>query len=183
MIFADNPRAYKQKIRLFGKTRGSGESIWDIKAKTGFVSPELHQYFPKRLNTIDVICSGLFDSEGLYTQPSGYHLKLVRHWLTTIHKEKLAEIPFDNLSSSHQRMVLIIRALIKRPPLLIFDEPFQGFDAGNLSLFKQLLNEIAKDSNCTILFISHFRDEIPDNFRNEIRLNAGEIEYSGHVLN
>lgn len=183
MIFADNPKAYKQPVKLFGKPKGSGESIWDIKAKTGFVSPELHQYFPKRLKTLDVICSGLFDTEGLYTKPAGFHLKLARHWLASIHKEKMAEIPFDHLSSSQQKMVLIIRALIKKPPLLIFDEPFQGFDQNNLNLFKELLGKIASDTNCTMVFISHFRDEIPENFNREIRLINGEIEYTGQILN
>ncbi|MBN1924829.1 MAG: ATP-binding cassette domain-containing protein, partial [Prolixibacteraceae bacterium] len=159
-----------------------GESIWDIKAKTGFVSPEMQQYFPTRLKALDVVCSGFFDSEGLFMKPSGFHQKLARQWLSYIGIENLSEKPFNHLSASQQRMVLIVRALVKKPPLLLLDEPFQGLDTNNLFLFKQLLNKIALDQNCTMVFISHFRDEIPENFTNEICLNKGKVEYNGSLV-
>src|SRR5688572_13384763 len=70
LITADNPKAYANSIFLFGKKRGSGESIWDIKKKIGFISPELHLFFDQGTSCFDVIASGLFDTIGLFRQLS-----------------------------------------------------------------------------------------------------------------
>lgn len=179
LIFADNPKAYRCDIRLFGKQKGSGESIWDIKNKIGFVSPEMHQYLPARQKVNDVICSGFFDSEGLYIRPTSYQRNMAAQWLKLVGLMQLNEMLFETLSASAQRMVLVIRALVKNPPLVILDEPFQGLDPQNIRIMKNLLNGIANNTNCTMIFVSHFEDEIPDAFNLELKLNNGEMEYIG----
>jgi molybdate transport system ATP-binding protein len=176
MIFADNPRAYGCDVSLFGKKRGSGESIWDIKKKIGFISPELQQYLPKHQKAVEVICSGLFDSEGLYIRPTSYHLSIARQWLLLVGDAEWAEKLFGELSASAQRIVLIIRTLIKNPPLLLLDEPFQGMDPENIHKITNLLQQISEKTNCSMVLTTHFRDEIPTFFDREIRLKNGEIE-------
>lgn len=179
MIFADNPRAYQCDIRLFGKQKGSGESIWDIKDQIGFVSPEMHQYLPGKQKVNDVICSGFFVSEGLYKKPTSYLRNLAAQWLNLAGLKELNEMPFENLSASAQRMVLVLRSLVKNPPLILLDEPFQGLDPNNIERMKMLLNTIAENTNCAMIFVSHFEDEIPEAFNLELKLNNGEMEFIG----
>ncbi|MFA9392280.1 MAG: ATP-binding cassette domain-containing protein [Prolixibacteraceae bacterium] len=181
MIFADNPKAYQCDIRLFGKQKGSGESIWDIKNRIGFVSPEMHQYLPGKQKVNDVICSGFFVSEGLYQQPTSFQRNLAAQWLNFIGLKHLNEVPFGTLSASAQRMVLILRSLVKNPPLILLDEPFQGLDPNNIERMKTVLKNIAQNTNCAMIFVSHYSDEIPEGFNLELRLNSGEIEYIGKI--
>ena len=68
LITADNPQAYANEIYLFDKRRGRGESIWDIKKRIGYVSPELHLYFESFTTAFDVVASVSFDTVGLFLQ-------------------------------------------------------------------------------------------------------------------
>lgn len=177
MIFADNPKAYACDISLFGKPKGSGESIWEIKEQIGFVSPEMHQYLPPRQKVSDVLCSGFFSSEGLYRKPTTFQRNLAQQWLNTVGLKTISEHAFGTLSASVQRMVLVLRTLVKNPPLLLLDEPFQGLDPVNIQIMKNLLNAIARQTTCAMIFVSHFEDEIPEAFNLELRLNKGEIVF------
>lgn len=64
LVCADNPQSYACDITLFGRKRGSGESIWEIKKHIGYVSPEMHRAYLKNLPAIDIVASGLHDSVG-----------------------------------------------------------------------------------------------------------------------
>jgi molybdate transport system ATP-binding protein len=175
LIFGDNPKAYGCNIRLFGKQKGTGESIWDIKSRIGFVSPELHQYLPHRLSVIDAICSGFWEAEGSFKSPSGYQRDVARRWLKTLHYEAIENRLFGELSTSAQRIILMIRTLVKNPPLLILDEPFQGLDATHIRLLKDLLNQIAKESNCAMVFVTHITEELPECFTLHLKLEEGAV--------
>jgi molybdate transport system ATP-binding protein len=175
LIFADNPKAYGCNIRLFGKQKGTGESIWDIKARIGFVSPELHQYLPQHQSVIDVICSGFSEAEGTFKNPTGYQRDVARRWLKTLNYAEIAGKLFGELSTSSQRIVLLLRTLIKNPPLLILDEPFQGLDAARVRLLKNLLNRIAGESNSAMIFVTHIPEELPECFSLHLKLKEGVV--------
>ncbi len=175
LIFGDNPKAYGSNIRLFGKMKGSGESIWDIKAKIGFVSPEFHQYLPQNQSVTDVICSGFSEAESSFRTPSGYQRDVARRWLKTLDYDKIGNRLFGELSTSAQRIVLLIRTLVKNPPLLILDEPFQGLDHSHVRLLKDLLNLIAGESDCAMIFVTHIPDELPECFTNHLKLKDGRV--------
>ncbi len=174
-IFADNPKAYGCNIRLFGKQKGTGESIWDIKAKMGFVSPELHQYLPQNQRVIDVICSGFNETESSFKKPTGYQYDLARRWLKCLNYAAIGNRLFGELSTSAQRIVLFIRTLVKNPPLLILDEPFQGLDKTHIRMLKDLLNQIAAGSNCAMVYVTHLPDELPECFSFHLQLNNGMV--------
>ena len=61
--------SYACDISLFGRKRGTGESIWEIKKHIGYVSPEMHRAYLKNLPAIEIVASGLHDSIGLYKRP------------------------------------------------------------------------------------------------------------------
>jgi molybdate transport system ATP-binding protein len=175
LIFGDNPKAYGCNIRLFGKQKGTGESIWDIKAKIGFVSPEFHQYLPQNQLVIDVICSGFNEAEGSFKSPTGYQRDVARQWLKSLHYTAIGDRLFGELSTSAQRIVLFLRTLVKNPPMLILDEPFQGLDAAHIRLFKDLLNRIAAASNCAMVFVTHIPEELPECFNLHLKLKDGVV--------
>ena len=172
IITGDNPKCYVNKLRIFGKTRGSGESIWEIKKNMGIVSPALHRDHRIPGSALHVILSGLFDSIGLYKKVSDAEIKTATQWLSWLSLAPKSGTPFRQLSFAEQRLILIGRALIKRPKLLILDEPSQGLDDDNRNNLLDLLEDIADRKLSTILFVSHRQDEHRSIFTNQIPLDS-----------
>ena len=159
LISGDNPKAYNQDITLFDKKKGSGESVWDIKKKIGYFSSEYLRGF-QRLHSIEkMIISGFFDSIGLYKIPSERQIMLADQWLKVLDMFQIKDNSFLSLSVGHQHLVLIARAMVKHPPLLILDEPTNGLDDYDAALFSKLINKIASESNTAILYVSHRKEE------------------------
>lgn len=159
LISGDNPKAYNQDIILFGVKKGSGESVWDIKRKIGYFSSEFLRGF-ERLHSIEnMIISGFYDSIGLYKIPTDRQVMLAGDWLRLLDLYQVKNKSFLSLSIGHQRLVLIARAMVKHPPLLILDEPTNGLDDQDAELFSKLVNKIASESNTAILYVSHRKEE------------------------
>lgn len=175
LINGDNPQAYANDIILFDKKRGTGESIWDIKSKIGFVSPELHQYFPGDNNCLQVIESGYYDTLGLFRPSQNAKADTALSWMKALEIDKYARTLLKNIPASAQRLCLLARALIKNPDLLIFDEPCQGLDEHQQMHFKQVVNAICNLSDVTLIYVTHYQHEIPDSVTKVLRLNKGEV--------
>lgn len=173
LINGDNPQAYSNDIILFGRKRGSGESIWDIKKEIGYVSPEFHQYFPKYQNPLQIILSGLFDTVGLFRKPTEKQVTIATKWLELFDLAKGKQQPFWRLSPDQQRLCLLARALIKNPKLLILDEPVQSLDTVQRDFFKAVIDHIHHSSHTTILYVSHYTDDIPSCVTRTITLSEG----------
>ncbi|OBS12170.1 ABC transporter [Elizabethkingia miricola] len=173
LINGDNPQAYSQQIYLFGKKRGSGESIWDIKKKIGFVSPELYNFFDRNTTVEQAIGSGFFDTIGLFRKLNEQQALKVKEWLSFFSLEDKATKLLSFLFGGEQRLVLIARALIKDPVMLALDEPFQGLDDSQISTIINLLEQIHQNSDISMLFISHYDDEIPSCVKHILELNKG----------
>lgn len=159
MITGDNPKAYGVDLFLFGRKKGSGESVWEIKKKIGYFTSPMTELF-QRNNTVEqMVISGLLDTVGLYRKATGRQLELAGQWLRAVGIDHLKDTSFLKLSQVHQRMVLIVRAMIKHPPLLILDEPSTGLDDHSASLLTELINKIASESNTAIIYVSHRKEE------------------------
>ena len=161
LINADNPQAYAHDIELFGRPRGSGESIWDIKRRIGFVSPELHRAFRVDAPALDIVTSGHFDTEGLFRKPSGQQRESARRWMEEFGIGTLAERPFLRLSSGEQRLCLVARAFVKDPPLYILDEPLQGLDEPQRRRAKMLIDRHCGAPGKTLVMVTHYPEEYP----------------------
>jgi len=175
LINGDNPQAYANDIVLFDKKRGTGESIWDIKKKIGFVSPELHQYFPTENSCLQVIESGYYDTLGLFRPGQKAKADTALSWMQALEIDKYARNLLKNVPASVQRLCLLARALIKNPDLLIFDEPCQGMDAHQQLHFKNIVNAICDMSNVTLIYVTHYQQEIPDSVTKVLRLEKGKV--------
>lgn len=180
LITADNPQAYANELYLFDQRRGSGESIWDIKKRIGFVSPELHLYFERGTSCFDVIASGLFDTIGLFKRLTIAQQQQVNTWIEILQLPSLQHRPLFQLSLGQQRMVLLARALVKNPPLLILDEPCQGLDDEQTGYFKQLLNQLCQTFNTTLLYVSHYSKDRPACITHVATLENGSMVVTGN---
>ena len=155
MITGDNPKAYRQDIMLFGKKKGSGESVWEIKKQIGYCNAAMTQQFARLDSIQNMVLSGFYDQIGLYTQPSELQIKTAQDWLKVLGLFELKNKPFMFLSLGQQRMIMVARAMVKHPPLLILDEPTAGLDDQNVMIFTALINKIATESQTAILYVSH----------------------------
>ncbi len=159
MVFGDHPQCYSNDIVQFGRPRGSGESVWQIKQHIGMVSSALHLQYRVNCSALEVVLSGFYDSIGLYEQPSVDHIQQARQWLEVLGITHLAKSQFRSLDYGQQRLLIIARALAKRPALLILDEPYQGLDFFGRLLIKAAIELIAREKLSQILYVSHYQDD------------------------
>lgn len=163
LVTGDHPQGYSNDLTLFGRRRGSGETIWDIKKHIGYVSSSLHLEYRVSTNVRNVILSGYFDSIGIYQAVSDKQHKLVQNWLDILGIDKrTADAPFHSLSWGQQRLALIVRALVKHPTLLILDEPLQGLDPLNRQLVRRFVDVLISEGATQLLFVSHHAEDAPD---------------------
>ena len=170
LVCADNPQSYACNITLFDQKRGQGESIWDIKKHIGYVSPEMHRAYNRDMPAIRIVASGLKDSVGLYVKPSEDDYSICRKWMRIFGIEHLAERTFLKLSSGEQRLVLLARAFVKDPELLILDEPLHGLDAQYGALVKDIIDTFCQRRNKTLIMVTHYEENLPQCITNSIYL-------------
>ena len=163
LVTGDHPQGYSNDLTLFGRRRGSGETIWDIKKHIGYVSSSLHLDYRVSTNVRNVILSGFFDSIGIYQAVSDKQHKLAQEWLDILgFDSRTADAPFHSLSWGQQRLALIVRALVKHPTLLILDEPLQGLDPLNRQLIRRFVDVLIGEGKTQLLFVSHHAEDAPD---------------------
>jgi molybdate transport system ATP-binding protein len=161
LVLADNPQAYANHVEVLGRRRGGGESIWELKGRIGWVSPEIHAYHPAGALALDVVASGFFGSLGL-------------HAALEPDRAALAE-----LSHGMQRLVFVARALVADPPLLVLDEPCQGLDAQARARVLAAVDGAVREGRSTLLYVTHQADELPGSITHVLELEAGRAVRSG----
>lgn len=198
LITADNPQSYQNEIYLFDKKRGSGESIWDIKRKIGYISPELHLYFQRSPNyteaisissgkkdlsgysapvisCFEAVASGFGDQIGSSGKISTVQEKQINCWLDLLGISNVGRKSLYALPLGEQRLVLLARAMVKNPPLLILDEPCQGLDEDQIYRFKKVVDAICIGLNKTLIYVSHYDEDIPGCVDKVLKLENGSV--------
>lgn len=170
LVCADNPQSYACNIELFGRKRGTGESIWEIKRHIGYVSPEMHRAYLKDLPAIDIVASGLNDSVGLYVRPRPEQRAICEFWMDIFGIAGLKDRTFLKLSSGEQRLCLLARAFVKDPELLILDEPIHGLDDRNRQLVREIISAFCHRKDKTMIMVTHYSEELPDVITNSLFL-------------
>ena len=155
MITGDNQKAYGQDIKLFGLKKGNGESVWDIKKHIGYFTPAMTDKFRGYHTLENMLISGIHDSIGLYIKPTEIEKRLAAKWLQLLNLTAKKNSYFHQLSTSEKRLLMVARAMIKHPPLLLLDEPTAGLDDYDAALFISLVNKISKESDTALIFVSH----------------------------
>ena len=155
LVTGDHPQCYTNDIFVFGMQRGGGESIWDIKQHLGYVSSALQWEYTVSVSVRNTIISGFYDSIGIYQKYTDIQASIADSWLRLLGMEARSGQPFNQLSFGDQRLVLIARAMVKHPPLLLLDEPCLGLDDLNRQLVLALIEKICAASETTVLYVNH----------------------------
>lgn len=161
MVVGDHPQAYQPGLRILGTPRGSGESIWDIKKHFGLVGSDLQRRQLSSCTGLAVVCSGFYDTIGLYQEVPRDRLNLARDFLELFGLEALGKRYVDEMSYGELRLLLILRALVKAPQALMLDEPTQGLDDRQRGRVHELIEAIMEKTPCQILLVSHDPEERP----------------------
>jgi molybdate transport system ATP-binding protein len=175
LILGENLQAYANEIYLFGRKKGSGENVWDIKKNIGFISSELQARYPRHLSAFDVVCSGFFDSIGLYRLCSDEQKDMARRWIDTLGVADLADQKFGQLSHGQCQLVLIARAMVKSPVLLMLDEPCDGLDIANRDKLLKLLDIIGENTDTNLIYVTHHQAETLPCITHVLVLDRGKI--------
>jgi molybdate transport system ATP-binding protein len=181
LILGENLQAYANEIFLFGKRKGSGESIWEIKRKIGFVSQELQRQYRKKLRGIDVVFSGFYDSIGLYRSCTAKQRTEAWKWVRILGLGDLVEKNFERLSYGQRQLLLIARAMVKSPLLLILDEPCDGLDQDNRKRLLNIVEQIGSRTETDLIYVTHHEAEIMPCITHLMRMKEGRITKSGRV--
>jgi molybdate transport system ATP-binding protein len=174
LVLGENPQAYANELYLFDRKRGSGESIWDIKKQIGFVAPELSRFFPSNQTCLKVVLSGLFDTMGLFKKVSPEQEELGMNWLAIFHLESVANQLLRQQSLENQRFIMLARALIKNPDLLILDEASQGMDDLQRIKFRAMVDLVSGMIPVSMIYVSHYEEDIPKCVDRIFRLKKGK---------
>ncbi len=174
LILSDNPQAYANDIILFGQEKGSGETIWDLRKHIGVVSADLQASYKGKTKVFEVVCSGFHNSVGLYRNCGPFESKLADLWLKLTRLDKYANKAFDQLSYGQRQLVLIARAMVKNPLLLLLDEPFDGLDYWNRARLLEMIDFIGGRTSSTLILTTHREDEIPGCVQNVLYLKKGK---------
>ena len=180
LVTGDNHKAYGQDITLFGIRRGSGESIWDIKQKYGQLDNQLHLNFVRGMKAVEVVVSGFFDTIGLYDDWGDRQLETAEQWLAALGLSGYSRDAFDTLSFGIQRMVLLARAMVKSPAILLLDEPTLGMDGHHRQLMLRAIDHIADNCDTQVIFVSHSAGDVPDCINQHLVFEPSE---EGFVVN
>ncbi len=172
LLNGDHPQAYANEIYLFGQKRGSGESIWDIKEKIGMISPELHWYFDMNANVGQTIASGFFDSMSLYKKLNFDQQQQLEQILYFFDLKDDKNKKLNTLPLGKQRLALLARTLIKKPKLLILDEPCQGMDNEQTQYFNQVIDDLAGQGQ-SLIYVGHFESQLPKKLSHKLVLENG----------
>lgn len=158
LINGQNSKAYGQDLTLFGRKKGSGETLWDIRKHIGYFASDMIRQHALSQSVERMILSGFHDSIGLYTAPTSLQKTLTEQWLTLLKMSAIQKQSFRLLSAGHQRLVLLARAMVKHPSLLILDEPTADLDDHDVLLFSEMLQKMSQETSTSILFVSHRKE-------------------------
>ncbi len=178
LISGEHLQAYNNDIVLFGEQRGSGESIWQIKERMGMVSSDLQLRYRKNMDSYDIIASGFYDSIGLYRFPTREQRLTVDRWVKLLEIENLVNLNFHHLSYGQKRLVLLARAMVKSPVLLLLDEPCHGLDMPSRERIHEVIDTIGR-IQAHVLYVTHHPEDMPRCITHVMRLEYGKVVSQG----
>jgi len=173
LLTGDHPQSFAQHVKMFGTLR-SEQSTWDLKAQIGYAAPDIALHYDGATSTLDFVCTGFFETLGLYQRCSTAKRRIALKWLEYFGLDELRERPFRLLSDGHQRLVLLARAFVKQPRLLILDEPCQGLDHHARERVCAALDAICAKTRTTLVIVSHYTEELPRCITHRMEMRRGK---------
>lgn len=165
------------QLRIFGQ---STVNLWNLRGRIGLVSPELQATYKGGVTGSDVVLSGLFGSVGLgrSQRPSGEQQQRVADLMEQLDLAELAGRPFRELSDGQRRRLLLARALVHEPELLVLDEPTDGLDLKARHGLLASLRRLAR-TGTTLLLVTHQIEAIIPEINRCVLLRSGQLVGDG----
>ncbi len=179
LILGDNPQAYANDVRVFGHKRGDGTSIWDLKRKLGHVSPEMQIHFFTDADVLRVICSGFSEGINFLERRTAGQISRARSLAKSLGLGGMLEERYDSLSEGHKRLVLIARAFVRHPGLVVLDEPCLGLDDAHREAVRGAVDTLCTGGAHSLIFVTHDPEDIPSCVTHLLRLEGGRVAFSG----
>lgn len=174
LITGDHNQRFANNITIFGKKKDEGISVWDIKRAIGIVSQDLMLKHVYEMKAESVVLSGFFDSIGLYKTATNEQRSKSKEWINILGIQDLIDKNYQELSFGQKRLILIARAVVKSPKILVLDEPCHGLDIKNRQRVLDIIDEIG-NTRTNLLLITHDPDEIVSSITNVLELESGKI--------
>ena len=179
LLTGDHPQSFAQHVAMFGKLRGD-QSTWELKAQIGYAAPDIALHYDGATSTLDFVCTGFFETLGLYQRCSPAQKKIARKWLAYFGLDPLEDRPFRALADGHQRLALLARAFVKQPRLLILDEPCQGLDNHAREGVCRALDAICAKTPTSLVIVSHYMEELPRCITHRMEMRRGKPPLLSH---
>ena len=172
LVFADHPQVYSNKVYVFDRKRGTGESIWEVKERMGYFSSEMFLYYDKSRTTSEVSFS--------YLNVNPYRKRVVTKANVQFYEELLEYFEVRNFQDKQlyavpfevQRIFMLMNVFLSNAPLIILDEPYHGLDDETIKKLNKLISEFCVTR--TLIFVSHNKNEIPSVVAKDFHLFNGE---------
>lgn len=181
LISGDNPKGYGQDLTLFGRKKGEGASVWDIKRMIGYFTPGQLERFGRQHTVLQMLVSGFRDSVGLYSLPTDEEHRLSLEWLHLIGYPQWASRSFSTLTFGQQHLIMTLRALVKHPPLLILDEPVLGLSRPEALFYGDLIKRFCETSKSALVWVTH-EDALTIHTDRILELIPGSQGSTGRVI-
>lgn len=170
LILGDHPQVYANHVAVLGRRRGTGESVWALKRKIGWVSPDLQLHFDPDITCLEAVGSGFRETVGLFSPMRRSQRQPALAWLRRLGLARLSACRFADVSPGDQRLVLLARAMVKNPALLILDEPCQGLDPHHRRTVVRTIDRLIRTRRVAVIYASHHADEMPAGIQRVMRL-------------
>ncbi len=155
-------------------------SIIELRKRIGWVSSALSQFIPTNDYPLHIVLSGKFASLGLWEKVDDDDIARANEILDLLKIRHLAERKYGMLSQGEKQKVLIGRALMNHPDIIIFDEAFNGLDIFARHDMEITINELA-EGNITFILVTHNTDEILPVFGKALLLKDGQVHSQGDI--
>jgi molybdate transport system ATP-binding protein len=178
LVCGDVHATIGSRVERFDFTARS--TLWDLRKRIGFISPALQASYRERLTGAEVVASGFFYSIGLLDRVTKRQRGRVEALLEIFRAGKLAARPILRMSYGELRIVLLLRALVHEPAILVCDEPFDGLDSAAKEAFSAALDRVAANGT-RLVTVTHHIDELPRSTTHALLLENGCIACQGEL--
>jgi iron complex transport system ATP-binding protein len=169
-------------LRLFGSDT---INLWALRSRMGVLTQDQPTTYRGDVRAFDVVLSGFFGSVGLgrSQRPSSQHTRRVTDLMEQMELNELDNEPFGRLSEGQRRRLLLARALVHDPEVLVLDEPTNGLDLQARYQLLALLRKLCQKGT-TLLMISHRIEEVLPEIQRAVFLKNGVVVADGpcHAL-
>lgn len=166
------------EVRVFGEPL-SNERILNVRRQVGWVSASFFDKYYSREAVMDIVLSGKFGTLGVGDEITLADRRLARRLLAELGLARRSDYTFDMLSKGERQNVLIARALFPKPRILVLDEPCTGLDIYNREYLFQTLTQLADRETLSIIYVTHYLEEIKPIFEKSLLLKNGHVFAKG----